>query len=81
MLTVTTGASVFGIRSRPSSRYENAPSTSSAAVIMMAKTGRLTLTSESIIGRLPCVCPAAGRVLARVRRAASAAAAAVRRRS
>src|SRR5215470_2428507 len=50
-LTVTTGASVFGIRSRPSSRYENAPSTRSAAVIMIAKTGRLTLTSEIIIGR------------------------------
>src|SRR5262249_32635286 len=51
--TETTGASVFGIRSRPSDSYDTAPSTMSAAVIMMAKTGRLTLTSASFIAVLP----------------------------
>ncbi len=43
--TETTGASVFGIRSRPSDSYDTAPSTMRAAVIMIAKTGRLTLIS------------------------------------
>src|SRR4051812_48656069 len=43
--TDTTGASVFGIRSSPSDSYDTAPSTMSAAVIMIAKTGRLTLIS------------------------------------
>src|SRR5712691_208848 len=47
--TLTFGESVLGIKSRPRSLYENAPSTMSAAVIMMAKTGRLTLTSASFI--------------------------------
>ena len=46
-LTLTVGESVFGIRSRPSSPYETTPSTMSATLIMMAKTGRLTLTSAS----------------------------------
>jgi hypothetical protein len=39
--TDTTAASVFGIRSRPSDSYDTAPSTMSARVIMMAKTGTL----------------------------------------
>ena len=47
--TDTIGASVFGIRSRPSDSYDTAPSTMSAAVIMIAKTGRRTLTSASFI--------------------------------
>ena len=51
-LTFTTGLSVFGIRSRPRDVYDTAPSTMSAAVIMMAKTGRLTLTSDRIIDAL-----------------------------
>ncbi len=45
--TLTVGLSVRGIRSRPSSPYENHPSTTSATLIMTAKTGRLTLTSAS----------------------------------
>jgi hypothetical protein len=48
-LTLTTGLSVFGIRSSPRLQYETAPSTMSAAVIIIAKTGRLTLTSDRII--------------------------------
>src|SRR5262249_16069024 len=47
--TETTGASVFGIRSRPSSPYDTGASTMSGGVIMMAKTGRLTLTSASFM--------------------------------
>src|SRR5262245_22648963 len=50
--TETTGASVFGIRSSPRPSYDTPPSTMSASVIMMAKTGRLTLTSASVIAGL-----------------------------
>ena len=52
--TETTGASVFGIRSRPSDSYDTAPRTMSAAVIMMANTGRVTLTSAIFIDVLLC---------------------------
>jgi hypothetical protein len=52
--TDTMGASVFGIRSRPSDSYETAPSTMSADVIMMANTGRLTLMSAIFIAWTLC---------------------------
>src|SRR6266487_6568782 len=52
--TETTGASVFGIRSSPSDSYDAAPNTIRAAVIMMAKTGRLTLISAIFIAGLLC---------------------------
>jgi hypothetical protein len=51
--TDTTAASVLGIRSRPSDSYDTAPSTMSAAVIMMANTGRFTLTSAILMDALP----------------------------
>src|SRR6185369_2258076 len=52
-LTLAFGWSVFGIKSTPRVRYEKTPSVISAMDIMIAKTGRLILTSATFIDCLP----------------------------
>src|SRR5687768_9309365 len=47
VVTMTNGNSTFGKRSTPSLRYENAPMTTSARMITVAKTGRRTQISAS----------------------------------
>ena len=47
VVTMTNGNSTFGKRSTPSLKYENAPTTTSARMITVAKTGRRTQISAS----------------------------------
>ena len=68
-LTLTTGESVFGIRSRPSSRYENAPRTMSAAVIMIGEDRPLDADVDEDHWRCSSAPPAVARRPARLGRA------------
>src|SRR5688572_10098496 len=51
--TLTVGRSTEGNRSTPSLKYDAVPTTTSAMMIMVAKTGRLMLTSASLRKGLP----------------------------
>ncbi len=50
VVTVTIGKSTFGKRSRPRRSNENQPSTTSAMISMVAKTGLRMQTSASDMG-------------------------------